>query len=544
MPSENNDNRDDFWDIDMLVPKKKRALPFSHDISAVELEIPPSNNMSQPSQENNKLTTSSASAPNVLVPDCEYEIKSGLVRRVKISKWSANYSFYEQFRTDAQNLHYANAKKVEYQPFFSYTPQYKQLSRGQLEWYLWWRENLRCDVYLQSDYSYILLYIYEIINLPDIIPPNEGLRLLCGIWLAYRDNFPRIDKYLAEWLCDYCLIHQLPLPGETLAPIIPLIFDKCSFKEFYMQFDESSPEAYADILIKFASNYSWKAGKYVTEETAPLYEKHITGALSALLLNDKGAPELGYTGTGTLCRLSRDAFSGSLCAHNVKRRIEIYYYSFTRSYSLRFAVTNLVKYAENRLRSRLGIKSRLGVTSISDRAKQIVDRYYDEQMPVKKVREKATAPEEPKYMTYYEAQSTGISPERASDIEQNSWQTTQLLLDAFEEPDTGNEPFDIEAETVSGGTDVYSSAAAPGGYKELLAALDPICTDFLRLALYSPKGEAERFAISHSELPEHLADTINELSVNICGDILLEDDCGYAVIADYSEEIKECLNPI
>ena len=47
-------------------------------------------------------------------------------------------------------------------------------------------------------------------------------------------------------------------------------------------------------------------------------------------------------------KIVRDAFCGSLCARNVKRRLEVEYLSHSRSQEQRLYITDIVKHAENR----------------------------------------------------------------------------------------------------------------------------------------------------------------------------------------------------
>lgn len=49
---------------------------------------------------------------------------------------------------------------------------------------------------LSSDLSYIFVHVYEILNLvetPDPIQAAERIRIL---WLAYREKYPNLDRYL------------------------------------------------------------------------------------------------------------------------------------------------------------------------------------------------------------------------------------------------------------------------------------------------------------------------------------------------------------
>ena len=63
--------------------------------------------------------------------------------------------------------------------YFSYIPQYAQMSRSQLEFYFYFREKARVGEFIPCDVTYFWLFIYEIINLPDKIPPKEPSILIC-----------------------------------------------------------------------------------------------------------------------------------------------------------------------------------------------------------------------------------------------------------------------------------------------------------------------------------------------------------------------------
>ena len=68
-------------------------------------------------------------------------------------------------------------------------PQYEQMSASQLAYYLYFRDEVRNGRYIKTDNSYLFLYVYEIINLPDKIPPASGALLLSRIWSVYRQHY-------------------------------------------------------------------------------------------------------------------------------------------------------------------------------------------------------------------------------------------------------------------------------------------------------------------------------------------------------------------
>jgi hypothetical protein len=66
----------------------------------------------------------------------------------------------------------------------------------QQNFYLYVRDSIRNGDFMNAELSYILLYVFEIINLPHRIPPETGVRLLSDIWLNYRNRHPRLDVFL------------------------------------------------------------------------------------------------------------------------------------------------------------------------------------------------------------------------------------------------------------------------------------------------------------------------------------------------------------
>ena len=121
-----------------------------------------------------------------------------LILKTDVKSRSSDTEFYGKFAMNARRIHsepYTPTADgtVEKVPYFSYVPQYSHMNRAQLEFYKAVRHSITEGKYPECDLSYILLFIYEIINLPDLIPPEDGVALLCGMWLGYRKLHPRLD---------------------------------------------------------------------------------------------------------------------------------------------------------------------------------------------------------------------------------------------------------------------------------------------------------------------------------------------------------------
>lgn len=501
-----------------------------------------------------KLPARSPRTPTAELID-EYEPAGGLIRRVRVMKWPSRYSFYEQFRHDAKR--YAEVKGTECPEvdFFSYTPQYRQMSKAQLAYYFWWRENAIREEWIPASFSYILLYIYEVINLNELIPPEEGLHRLVGVWGAYREKHKVLDKYLSEWVTDYCLIHRLPAPREKLAPMMHAVMANASFREFYMAGGDEGITA--ETLIDLSSDYNWQKSKFAAQDEGvrAQYRRHIPAAV-AYVAEKSGDDRFSTRGMKSAV-VSRDAFCGSLCAHNVKCRIDIEYLSYTRSRELRTLLTELVKYSENRLRAALGIRSRLRVTELDDRFRSLADEYFDREFPsVKKPTKASRAEEEERlYDAAYDALTHGVDAAGAAEIERASWASTELLAPEF---GTGSETAKAVADMTVAETEKtvadmiapdttapeYGTSGAPSGEVTendgILSRLDAVAVGYLRTVLTGTPSDALEYCREHSLYADEVASRINETASEVIGDIILEPDGegGYTVIEDYIDEIR------
>ena len=202
---------DKFWDISSLVPERARTAPRDRktDTTTAKIDLDGApEKAGEPIPE--KKPEKNSAAPR---REIEYE-GSGPVSRVRVTPWPTGYTFYSRFAAQAAALWRKKCAKCDPVNFFSYMPQYDQMTTAQLKYYLYWRDLVRHGEYPHVECSYVLLYLYEIINLPKLIPVHVGATLIALVWAAYRDAYPYLDKYAGEWLCDYCMIYDTPVPTE------------------------------------------------------------------------------------------------------------------------------------------------------------------------------------------------------------------------------------------------------------------------------------------------------------------------------------------
>jgi len=601
---------DDFWDVESLLPQRpvRRQPPRFASVEAVEMEVPPPASDEKTTADARKeapvgsmpltlRTASTGSSPSSSAgttplkapptsqavhyvqpreaeepsdaPLLEYQPGGVLLHRVRVYGWQANYHYFDQFTKDA--MRYAAMeppKEAARESFFSYFPQYAQLGRRTTAWYLFWRECVRRGQYPDTDYSYVLLYLFELINLPaeDPLTARAHRDLMAKVWMAYRRPYPQLDHYMCEWLCDYCLIHALPAPVDLLAPALDDIIIGSRLKEFYLSAAVRVPSGRdgevdtrmetARILMRHCCQYDYRRSKFAGGEHKKLFDTTIPAALAAALPLLLGSGETPSAAKPVITLLestvTRDAYVGALCSHGNKRRIEVVYTSFSRSHELRFLIGDMVKHVENRLRSWIGVRSRLSVMSLPPPLRDALDNYLapleppKSAIPVKKKEEPR-----PAYEALYDLPRKSASLEDAAAIEAQSWETTKILVEAFEVTDGAASDVAVDTENA-----VVAEAAnevrptrlandlAPAmqteGSREAsaLAAYAP----FIKAALDGDPAALRATAKTLGKMPDALVDEINALTADgEIGDIILEDDGmgGYTVIEDYREQVRE-----
>ena len=530
---------DDFWDIDSLLPKTKEAKQHKfvpRETKTIEI----SSSAVEPNAENSvkseKLSSTEFTrfiSPHdekrqeiVKNPDIEYNKENSLIRSVKIFNSSSKYNFYERFIEDAKKLWNVKGEEAPKVPFFSYSPQYSQLNRAQLSYYLWWRENVRKGSYIEADYSYILLYVYEIINLSETLDREYCLNQLCLVWTNYGNEYQFLGRYLCEWICDFCLINDMEAPSELLHSVFPQIMKNCTLKEFYITFNRRENNIAARTLIDILGAYDYRTSKCATQERLPIMEKYLMGALDETLKKFARSNQI-FFGIGSYKTTAiRNAYTGALCSKSVTKKIEVEYQSLIHSYELRYIISDIIKYAENRLRKAWKVKSRLSIYALPTDIKNFIDDYFDNILGNLHTLNEIGAclkknHEEAEYEKLYYVPNKELSLSRASEIENDSWETTRILVETFTEEDKTKE-------TVSNETTVKEKNEPQGNgvFADKL--------EYIKAILFNDTKSQMEFLKKKGIFAEALVDEINEIAVDEFGDILIEHDGEkYVIIEEY-----------
>ena len=496
-----------------------------------------------------------------------YAPKGEIFVSCKVEDWNKNFALFGDFLRDAKKYYKKTCINASYEYYFSYRPMYRELSHEQLCWYLFWRSRIREGSYPKTGLSYIFLYLYEQINLSDVIGPEKAYANIVRLWKAYRAEFPRLDKYIADWLIDLSLINRLEIDLGDISQCLPDIIGVATIPEFYISENFFKDKGNLGFIMRNFSAYDYKTSKFCSEKTQETFELHIASALFAVLSSPEFyALSKKETQEGANIKATRESYMGALCAYEHKKKITVEYKNLYRNFFLKQCVTYTIRCAENLVRDYLGIKSKLPVNGYPEQLKKVLDEYKKANF----VREKATG--KTKAAKNAKAEENEDIPAAAefsqdvlaaAEIEKESWDTTMTLVELqnrdmdqsidndFVAIDTGNaetyegpDIFDVleNLENLAnpapqGGSDMASfvlalsagERAALGlilGAKDAGKSFDMLCGEFL-----SQSGA----------MLESVADEINGRAIDHFGDVLIDMASG-EIIEDYKSEIAQCIN--
>ncbi len=489
-----------------------------------------------------------------------YEKNGALISKITVDGWSGENDFYTRFALDAEKSHTASPKTSPDTPmrpaqFFSLVPQYSHMSGQQTEYYRRLRDKWRAGEYPDCDSAYIMLYIFELLNLSSVTK-DYVLSSLSSVWIGYRGRLARLDSYLCEWTADYCMINDMPFP-DAMRPYLSEIAAKAHFKEYYFDYllSHTDFESAAHALIYCFSDYVYSSSKYYGENREQ-YEKYIPQAVSAVLKRGT-EKKFGIFALEKKYKIVIDTFLGCAVSSAKKKKLTVEFRSFLRGIETREYVTALVKYSENTLRKCLGIKAKLGVKELDGETIAAVNEFFTPLLP----EDKAHMPPEEKYMPRdylknYEAESSGFDLETAAQIERASWTNTARLTaedecTAYEnscensfDDDLGDASSDasfvegqISADDVIAGDVVTDDVITNDVIVNDSSDLTSPDTDFIRAGVAAAlDGRFRRWAKESGVYEGEAQDVINTYFLEITGDIILED---FTLIEDYREDVEE-----
>ena len=153
--ADKKDGLDDFWDLSKLVPRKRpQVSQFSTTTPVSEITIASTEDASSTysvSSEDRKLDFSAykPSSEDKKGDRSYVPTSSRLIRRVTIKPSCDRFDFYDTFRKAALIYFDYKCQRCDFVPFYSYKPQYSQMTTEQKKYYFYWRDELRRKRFLR-----------------------------------------------------------------------------------------------------------------------------------------------------------------------------------------------------------------------------------------------------------------------------------------------------------------------------------------------------------------------------------------------------------
>jgi hypothetical protein len=270
-------------------------------------------------------------------------------------------------------------EKTDYVPFMCFWPSYEYMSEGQLNWYFYLRDCLRKGEYIDTDLSYLFVYIYEIINQIGVSNPDDGFEKMVQIWKNYRAAHDKLDRYLIDWTSDYINFYKYDatkaferLEKEGLFLLMPTDM----LMAHYIKNNISMP---LELIVRF-SDYKLYESEFIKSADGNLFTDYLPELFDKIRRNmnpEKGGDfEARYSPAEFLQWQNRVPFLRAPFEN--KDNIKLYsYLPYEQHKPLRVFITAIAKEFENQLRILKKYKGRLRPDKLPDEIINLCKTYAD-----------------------------------------------------------------------------------------------------------------------------------------------------------------------
>lgn len=292
---------------------------------------------------------------------------------------TASYSYgtsQSKFFKDMTKYENKSNAKVPFEPFMTYWPNYDSMTKNQQKWYFYWRSEVRNQNYIDTDLSYIFVYIYELLSEVGWRTPDEGYEKLMQIWGAYQERYPKLSGYLNGWTYDFANLHNLEhrkADELKLQRLTPSARTDLMIENYRNDIPLKLPFELIDSLC----DYSLVGSKFYKEGNQSLMREAIPRVVAladALLRREKEKGILDIYGPTRTKKQEYYAYASAVCP-NANQKVSISIKAYSTSQKLREYINELVRYAENTLRALRGHRGRLRGITLDDEMANIIEAF-------------------------------------------------------------------------------------------------------------------------------------------------------------------------
>lgn len=480
-------------------------------------------------------------------PEPEAEEIRGLF--LKMRHLGDRYRRFDQYYNTSQALVFCKQAEFmvkfeddypENAEFSMYFPDYQRMGYRQLRTYFTWRSKVRQGQVMRTSFSYVFLYLYELINNIGVESGEDGLEKLLYLWEAYRVYEPKLDKYAAGWVKDYYIVNSPPFSFDDLIqkyPVLQEFYAPSRTSDFYDQY--ASLSAYKPEKSSFCQTYKMEPKlracfNHVMESLSRWLEENGIQLEDMFYYRHKGSPWKPFSKALYLplasdrekvktvrisdtelywCRDGKWTTSGKrICRANSRQIIEYMIRRIEQFYRRVSQYKRKLAADRNKIELSAWMKLPGGDDSFFSRIDTAILDYYRDSQRI----------------------SVTVDPRRLNEIRANALLIQEKLLSGMEnEPETPPARMQVTPVPVPE-LDLDGSC-----WQRLIRSLNKTEQEALKLILNGSAGnELLSFAQNYGIMPEVLVDSLNEKALETVGDNIIELSDTVKVFEEYQEELE------
>lgn len=431
-----------------------------------------------------------------------------------------------QFVTRAKELEHKKEESALFVPFKSYWPTYGHMTGTQSRWYFYWRNEVRNGRYPKTDLSYIFLHVYELINGVGWEDPYDGYRQLNQLWEAYRGSYKRLDQYLGGWIADFTFVHHLDVPLSVIVARSRGLAGDLAELEL-MRCLTVAPEQLTFAVLTAMSDYDISKSKFYMSEGQEALEQYIpqvVALINAYVERKHGSNLVEMFPPGPSVMRERYLFRSAVYD------ISLYGYSviipvvrISKSPPLRSLITRLFRLTENKLRELMGYRGRLKGVNVDADMDELITRFLKREFDKANQVDKGPAvvidhEKLERLQTDSEIVRSMLTVEDLDEMEEQEDTEVEAAAERVHPVNEVHKQYEpestiTEVPVVSLGTE----------WEQFANALSPLQLEALRALLNEDEGQdLQKLAAVNGTMPELLIDELNEIAMDILGDLIID----------------------
>ena len=482
-----------------------------------------------------------------------------------------SYGFYakdmsfEIFMEQAEHMKdftdsYENKKPLE--AYHANNVNYERMDDEQLRTYFTWRTKVRAGNIEDISLSYTFCYIHELLNHVGVQNATEGLDKLISFWHGFRVHQEIIDKYLAEYIKGYYVVHyanlsddfekvvlRYPIPYTTTNNHIENIRNgiwEINFVEFHSSYKITELGFYKkgnkEIIEECLSFVLEALSKLFKENKLKFEDLHVAKSRGEYWTPFRGAGYFTHNFTGEIVKIGEHESYEYKNGHWLARKPNFFVFPKTKGY--------ILKTIEIHMRKALGGQRNLKPQSISDikfeftgnktleNTKGWKKKAYE--LIESKAFEQTIESAIQNYLKSANITVANGAIVETKPIEIDMSQLERIRDEHLETATKLNTEDDIDKDVIPFAVDIKNNAPSEplNGFSSLVEAFG-VEEKGLITSLLSEEST------TNIKTPELIVEQINEKALEAIGDNLIEEiDGKYSIYMEYKDELLNTLEDI